>query len=88
MSLPKNEAWFGTKRYGYGWGLPTRWQGWLVLVGYLVAMLVPAVFFRTSKLAAAYLVYAVLLSIVLVAICLWKGEKPRWRWGDDDEKQA
>src|SRR6266702_3273794 len=23
--------WFPAKRYGYGWGIPTTWQGWLVL---------------------------------------------------------
>jgi hypothetical protein len=24
------------------------------------------------------------LSAVLVAVCWWKGEPPRWRWGGDD----
>jgi large subunit ribosomal protein L4 len=23
--------WFPVKRYGWGWGLPTAWQGWAVL---------------------------------------------------------
>ncbi len=22
--------WFPVKRYGWGWGLPVRWQGWVV----------------------------------------------------------
>ena len=22
--------WFPAKRYGYGWGLPHTWQGWIV----------------------------------------------------------
>jgi hypothetical protein len=22
--------WFPAKRYGWGWGLPVTWQGWLV----------------------------------------------------------
>jgi len=25
-------------------------------------------------------------TLVLVAVCWLKGEPPRWRWGDDDEK--
>jgi hypothetical protein len=25
--------------------------------------------------------YAIVLAVVLVAICWWKGEAPRWRWG-------
>ncbi len=23
--------WFPAKRYGWGWGIPNTWQGWLVL---------------------------------------------------------
>jgi hypothetical protein len=30
--------WFPAKRYGWGWGMPCAWQGWLVLVGYLGLM--------------------------------------------------
>ena len=25
------EYWFPAKRYGWGWGIPNTWQGWLVL---------------------------------------------------------
>lgn len=28
--------WFSDKRYGWGWGLPSAWQGWVVLVGYVL----------------------------------------------------
>ncbi|HTS17465.1 MAG TPA: hypothetical protein VMP11_07825 [Verrucomicrobiae bacterium] len=24
-------VWFRAKRYGWGWGLPCAWQGWVVL---------------------------------------------------------
>ena len=27
--------WFAPKRYGYGSGLPTAWQGWAVLITYV-----------------------------------------------------
>jgi hypothetical protein len=27
--------------------------------------------------------YMIALSVVLTAICWWKGEPPGWRWGDD-----
>lgn len=26
--------WFRAKRYGWGWGLPVRWQAWVVLIAY------------------------------------------------------
>lgn len=32
-------AWFAPKRYGYGTGLPIAWQGWTLLGGYLMLML-------------------------------------------------
>jgi hypothetical protein len=30
MSVEK-KYWFPAKRYGWGWGIPNVWQGWLVL---------------------------------------------------------
>ena len=34
--------WFRAKRYGWGWGLPLCWQGWVVM-GVWLAVLVPLV---------------------------------------------
>ena len=30
--------WFRAKRFGYGAGLPFKWQGWVVLLLYVLAM--------------------------------------------------
>ena len=38
MSLPRDKAWFPAKRYGYGWGLPSRWQGWVVMLVFFGAL--------------------------------------------------
>jgi len=88
MPLPKDQAWFAAKRYGYGWGLPARWQGWLVLSVYLFALLFAGLEFGRSP--RQFAAYVIILSVLLVAICAWKGEAPRWRWGrsDDDDKKA
>ena len=32
------EPWFRAKRFGYGAGLPFKWQGWVVLGFYVLAM--------------------------------------------------
>lgn len=40
MPLPKEKAWFSSKRYGYGWGLPSRWQGWVVFIAYIGAFII------------------------------------------------
>ena len=89
MSLPKDKAWFSAKRYGYGWGLPARWQGWLVLSIYLFSLLLAGLQFARAR-PLQFEAYVIILSVLLVAICAWKGEAPRWRWGrsDDDDKKA
>ncbi len=75
--------WFGAKRYGWGWGLPTSWEGWVVLVAYCVLMFLAAVLMPVNRQPLAFFLTTMLLSGLLVAICWVKGEPPRWRWGGD-----
>ncbi|MBB3259326.1 hypothetical protein F4827_004201 [Paraburkholderia bannensis] len=77
------DYWFPAKRYGWGWGLPTRWQGWLVLIGYFALLGATLHAFAPQRHMAGFVVVVALLSLVLVGICWLKGEPPRWRWGDD-----
>jgi len=72
--------WFPAKRYGFGWGLPCSWQGWLVLGGYVLLLATGRVLLPPSQ-TIKFVVYVVALSVVLVAICYAKGEPPKWRWG-------
>ena len=74
--------WFPAKRYGWGWGLPTVWQGWGVLVGFLVLLGVGIVLFLPSKNVLSFILYVCVLNALLFAICYAKGEPPAWRWGD------
>ncbi len=32
MNVDQHRYWFRSKRYGYGYGLPIAWQGWVVLL--------------------------------------------------------
>jgi hypothetical protein len=80
MGGPK-KYWFPAKSYGWGWGVPSSWQGWVVLVAYLgVIATVP--YFQPPRrhlLPFALCIGAATAALVLV---LWlKGEPPRWRWG-------
>lgn len=89
MSLPKDKAWFVAKRYGYGWGWPARWQGWIVLAIYFISLLVAGLRFASTE-PLQFQACLVIGSLLLVAICLWKGEAPKWRWGrssDDDDRK-
>lgn len=74
--------WFPAKRYGWGWGLPAVWQGWVVLVGFLVLLGAGVLIFPPGKYVFSFIVYVCVLVALLVAICYVKGEPPAWRWGD------
>ena len=78
------EYWFAAKRYGWGWGLPRTWQGWLVLLAYLALVFAGIPVLHASKGSLAYLAYTALLTVGLIAVCWAKGEPPRWRWGNRD----
>ncbi len=84
MSLPKDKAWFSAKRYGWGWGLPMKWPGWVTMVLYLVAMTVGAIWLPTVHIWL-FIGLCVIASGVLITICWWKGEPTKWRWGDEDK---
>ncbi len=73
--------WFPAKRYGWGWGPPVTWQGWLVLAASLLLVLLGAFLFPPAKNALAFIACTAVVCAALVGICLVKGEPPRWRWG-------
>jgi len=81
--MPRDDRyWFPAKRYGWGWGPPNNWQGWSVLVGFVVLIAVGGAM-NLPHSPARFMTYVVVLSLLLIAICWWKGEPPRWRWGGD-----
>jgi hypothetical protein len=73
--------WFPAKRYGWGWGLPTAWQGWVIMLGSLAAIALAARWMLPRHPIA--LQFAVLGIVgLLLRVCYRKGEPPGWRWGD------
>ena len=77
--------WFPAKRHGWGWGLPSTWEGWLVFGGFLGAVLAGAVVLSLDpSFLVWYLAGTFTLTAVLLIVCWSKGEPPRWRWADDD----
>ncbi|MDA0679715.1 MAG: hypothetical protein O3A13_06985 [Proteobacteria bacterium] len=81
MTEEKPDFWFHAKYYGWGWGLPARWQGWLVLVVYLGLIFAGLYTIRTPQFRLPYFTIVTVLLIIVVA---FKGERPlRWRWGKD-----
>ena len=80
MNAP--QYWFPAKTYGWGWGLPLTWQGWVVLGIYTAVLIATAFFLDVNKHPAVYSAIVLLASAVLVAICWIKGEPTSWRWGN------
>ena len=82
MQTPRN-YWFPAKRYGWGWGLPCTWQGWLVFISFFALVIAGAFLFPPARSVNRFLLYTMGLTAALVAVCWLKGEPPRWRWGSD-----
>ena len=84
----KPPYWFPAKRYGWGWGLPTAWQGWVVMLAWFALLLAGALWLVSSdwlvpsKRVLAFLGYVLLISGALFVVCWRTGEPPRWRWGE------
>jgi uncharacterized membrane protein YhhN len=78
--------WFRPKRYGYG-ATPTTWQGWVVIVGTVAAMVAVSLLLRLTERhdwALALLVgFDALALCVLFIVARRKTDGEwRWRWGD------
>ncbi len=82
MPLPREEAWFPAKRYGWGWGVPRRWQGVPVFGVYFATLIGAAIV--TGRHTGRHILTVLVASALLVAICSQKGERPQWRWGADE----
>jgi hypothetical protein len=85
--ISDTNPWFSTKRYGYGAGLPIRWQGWALLLSYIGAMAgLGLLAERTRGMALAGLVATMLvLTVVLVVIVRARTDGEwHWRWGGDE----
>ncbi|MGO9038496.1 MAG: hypothetical protein ACLPX1_07080 [Steroidobacteraceae bacterium] len=76
----ENQYWFPAKRYGWGWGPPTKWQGWVVLIAWFVAIATAAALLMPAH-GVAFLGFNLLMILLLLLICYAKGEPPAWRWG-------
>ena len=77
----KNHYWFPAKKYGWGWGLPSVWQGWVTLLIYLGLIGLSAYEFPPEEKAIQFIFFSIVFTVMLLAVCWIKGEPPRWRNG-------
>lgn len=79
----KYRYWFRAKKYGWGWGFPSAWQGWATLFLYLGVIYLGAYLFPPAEKTTAFIVLSIVVSVLLIVIAWAKGEPPRWRWGKE-----
>ena len=82
MSDSTKQYWFPAKRYGWGWGPPSTWQGWAVLITWIAAI-IPISYWLLLRSVLLFFLFEVVMIAAIIAICYAKGEPPSWRWGDD-----
>lgn len=73
--------WFHAKRYGWGWGLPARREGWIVLLTWLIVVTTGSAIIASYSLPW-FFAFMFVMTAIFLAICYAKGEPPRWRWGE------
>lgn len=77
--------WFKRRLYGWGW-TPATWEGWLSIVVFLGAIVwnafrVDAASYSTGEALWHVIPATVILVGLLIGLCFWKGESPKWMWG-------
>ncbi len=82
--MSNSRPWFKAKTYGWGWGPALTWQGWVSYACYVALVAASAVTFRPDRDPLAFALVASGLTVALIGVCLLKGEKARWRWGERD----
>lgn len=81
--MTKGPEWFAPKSHGYGSGLPIAWQGWAVLIGYLVLVIASIPLAQRSLVAHLSLLVVLTAGLLLICSKTTRGGW-RWRWGGKD----
>ncbi len=84
--------WFKRRLYGWGW-TPATWEGWLSILVFLGAIVgnafrVDSASYSTEEFLWQVIPATFILVGLLIGLCFWKGESPKWMWGipkKDDE---
>lgn len=81
MTTPDDpEIWFAARRFGIGAGIPVRWQGWLLILSFLV------VAYGSARLPPPQ--NGLVLGVDLVVLVFLSRRHTaggwRWRWGGKD----
>ena len=91
----EDEAWFAAKTFGYGSGLPIRWQGWALLSAHGILTAAGLPFLRLHRMSRdmqgsghfIFLGYCLFLILFFAPIYAAKTRGGwKWRWGGKDRR--
>ena len=89
--MSHKKLWFKRKLYGWGW-YPSSLEGWVVIAIYLGGLLF---LFKNVALdiSVRHTLYFLtgpvcVLTLLLLGVCFYKGESPRWQWGKTDQSES
>ncbi len=73
--------WFRAKRFGYGAGLPFKWQGWVVLGLYVLAMTGLGLLADNDKTIPTIVTVALMLVVTgIFLVIVRKRTEGGWKW--------
>jgi undecaprenyl pyrophosphate phosphatase UppP len=73
--------WFRAKRFGYGAGLPFKWQGWVVLGFYVLAMTGLGLLADNDKAIPTFVTVALMLIVTgIFTIIVRNHTEGGWKW--------
>ncbi|MEY3622874.1 MAG: hypothetical protein RLZZ407_433 [Pseudomonadota bacterium] len=77
----EKSPWFRAKRFGYGAGLPFKWQGWVTLAVYLLAMTGLALLADNDQAIPTFVTVALMLIITgIFTIIVRNHTEGGWKW--------
>jgi hypothetical protein len=85
-SFMEKGAWFRAKKFGYGAGLPFKWQGWALIAFYLMALAGISVLSKQESAipqASAFAMFLVVTAIFIAIARRRTNGSWKWRWGDN-----
>jgi hypothetical protein len=75
------EPWFRAKRFGYGAGLPFKWQGWVTLAAYLLAMVGLGLFADGHGAMPTFVTVGLMLTTTAIfLVIVRKRTEGGWKW--------
>jgi len=74
LTVSDKRYWFPAMRYGFGWGLPMTWQGWLSMLAVIALTAFGGLTIPERYGTLVFVCYDIVLVSLFLGLCWWKGE--------------